>query len=113
MSDGRSSARPRVTEDLLESAIVRQTREALGQSFLTALQQLRTKLPGSLEPKPDANPLHGLSLQLVEEMIGQFSQGVNTVLRVTAAAADRPAGGRKPDIRRARRRRKPASRPKQ
>ena len=112
MSDGRSSSRPRVTEGLPESAIVRQTREALGQSFLTALQQLRTKLPGSLEPRPDANPLHGLSVQLVQEMIGQLSQGVSTVLGMTTAAAEQPASGEKRDNRRARRRRKPASRRK-
>ena len=113
MSDGRSSARPRVTEGLPESAIARQTREALGQSFLTALQQLRTKLPGNLEPGPDANPLHGLSLQLAQEMIGQLSQGVNTVLGMTTAAAQSLQAGEKPDNRRARRRRKPASRQKQ
>jgi hypothetical protein len=98
---------------LQESAIVRQTREALGQSFLTALQQLRTKLPGNLEPGPDANPLHGLSVQLVQEMIGQLSQGVNTVLGMTAAAGEQPASGEKPDNRRARRRRKRASRQNQ
>ncbi len=112
MSDGRSSARPQATQGLPESAIVRQTREALGQSFLTALQQLRPKLPGNLEPKQDANPLHGLSLQLVQEMINQMSQGINTVLGMTTAAADQPASGEKRNNRRARRRRKPASRRK-
>jgi len=110
MSEGRSSARPRLIEGLPESAIVQQTREALGQSFLAALQRLRTKLPGN--PTQDANPLHGLSLQLAQEMINHMSQGVNTVLGVTNAAADQPARSKARDDRRGRRR-KPASRQKQ